>query len=448
MIVNYLPTINLASYVMADKRRKTRRRFLQGAGAAGAIGITGLSGCLGGSSSSDSTSAGGSGTTADKITFYNSGSLEYDPGTKENIKRFEEETGITVEVNGIPWTNLKTKLTTAWRSNSDKIDVFNGPTWWLADFVAQDYVAPLNLSDDHMGLYPENLQELVTIDGNAYMAPQLGKWGTYLYDQQALSSASVSGPADTWEEVITKGQTLAENGSGFGFTWGNKDIFTFKQFLYQAGGQMFNENDEPVFAEEGLDAMEFFIELREKDVLPDGIANMGESGVSDNFISGEFATVEGWTPLGSRALNEWEEGRLGSAKPPKGPGDSRATFQDSNAIGVSAYSSKKDAAREFARFMSTQESSKTDMLVEGNPAVVPAVYDDSEIREKYPETLLEDMKYNLLHANSETYVAQPKVDDLLSEQITPAFLGNKDPKQALQTAQQNIRDLYEQAGVL
>jgi len=44
---------------------------------------------------------------ADEIVFYNSGSLEFDPGTETNIERFEEETGISVEVNEVPWSNLK-----------------------------------------------------------------------------------------------------------------------------------------------------------------------------------------------------------------------------------------------------------------------------------------------------------------------------------------------------
>ena len=87
---------------MSGKLDKTRRWFLKGASAAG---IAGLAGCTSGESGSDGTTVGGttsSGDTADEIVFYNAGSLKYDPGTEENIKRFEEETGITVNVNEVP----------------------------------------------------------------------------------------------------------------------------------------------------------------------------------------------------------------------------------------------------------------------------------------------------------------------------------------------------------
>ncbi|MFB6078727.1 MAG: extracellular solute-binding protein [Halarchaeum sp.] len=431
---------------------RTHRRFLAGAGATGAVALAGCNSNSGsGSSSNSSTSTATSSSSgyADKIVFYNSGSLKYDPGTKANIERFEDETGVTVEVNEVPWKNLKTSLTTIWRNENATVDAFNGPTWWLADFVASDWLEPLGLGDDHMSNYPSNLRDLVTFDGSPYMAPQLGKWGTYLYDTQHFEKQGVSEPPSTWDEVVSKGKQLkTDDTAPFAFTWSDKAVFTFKQFLYQAGGQLFDGN-EPVFVEDGTTVLEFFERLRTNDLIPDGASSMGEGGVGDTFIAGQLASVESWTPLGARALDAdgWGKERVASAKPPKGPA-SRATFQDTNGISVSAFSEKKKTAKEFARFMTTPESCKTDMKVEGNPAVVPSVYDDSEIRSKYPSWLLEDMKYNLQHAKSETYLAQPKVDDYLTEQLTPALLGKKDPEAALKDAESNIRSFYEKAGLL
>jgi multiple sugar transport system substrate-binding protein len=435
---------------MSGKLDKTRRWFLKGASAAG---IAGLAGCTSGESGSDGTTVGGttsSGDTADEIVFYNAGSLKYDPGTEENIKRFEEETGITVNVNEVPWNNLKTSLTTIWKNEDSKVDAFNGPTWWLADFVSSGWLEPIGLDDGHMGKFPDSLANLVTFDGQVYMAPEFGKWGSFVYDEQYLSEQGIDAAPDTWDDLITVGEQLSSDGKAtFSFTWDNKDVFTFKQFLYQAGGQLFDGN-EPAFADAGQDVLDFFTELREKGILPDGISSMGEGGVGDSFIAGEIAMAESWTPLGSRALGAdgWGEERVGSAKPPKGPGGSRATFQDTNGIAISAFSERKGAAKKFAEFMTTTESSKQNMLVEGNPAVVPEVYEDSDIQSEYPSWLLEDMKYNLEHAQSETYLAQPQVDDYLSEQITPALLGDKDPQTALKDAEDNITRLYQDIGIL
>jgi multiple sugar transport system substrate-binding protein len=353
-------------------------------------------------------------------------------------------------VNEVPWNNLKTSLTTIWKNEGSKVDAFNGPTWWLADFVSSGWLEPIGLGDSHMGKFPDSLTDLVTFDGQVYMAPEFGKWGSFVYDEQYLSEQGIDAAPDTWDDLITVGEQLSSDGKAtFSFTWDNKDVFTFKQFLYQAGGQLFDGN-EPAFADAGQDVLDFFTELREKGILPDGISSMGEGGVGDSFIAGEIAMAESWTPLGSRALGAdgWGEERVGSAKPPKGPGGSRATFQDTNGIAISAFSERKGAAKKFAEFMTTTESSKQNMLVEGNPAVVPEVYEDSNIQSEYPSWLLEDMKYNLEHAQSETYLAQPQVDDYLSEQITPALLGDKDPQTALKDAEDNITRLYQDIGIL
>jgi len=423
---------------MQNSSGRSRRRFIQGAGVASTIGLAGCGGILGS----------GSESTADEIVFYNAGSLKFDPGTEDNINRFEEETGITVDVNEVPWNNLKTSLTTIWRNQDDQVDAFNGPTWWLADFVSSDWLEPLELGDDHMGKFPDALSELVTFNDQTYMAPEFGKWGTYLYDQQYLSEQGFDSPPDTWDQLLDQGEQLSQGDkAGFAFTWADKSVFTFKQFLYQAGGRLFNDSNEPVFRDGGVEALEFFSQLRERGVIPDGISSLGEGGIGDNFVAGQYATVESWTPLGSRVIDEWEEGRIGSARPPEGP-ESRATFQDTNGISVSAFSSRKDAAKQFAEFMTSRESAKNNMLVEGNPCVVPGVYEDQEVQDEYPSWLLEDIRFNLENAKSETYMAQPQVDDYLNEQITPALLGNKDPQTALDDAFSNIERLYQDIGLI
>lgn len=424
---------------MGERPRVSRRRFLE---TAGVTPLAGFGGCaaVGGTTS---------GRLVDHIVFYNAGKLEFDPGTRRNIERFEDETGITVEVPEVPWPDLKTSLTTIWRNRSPKVDAWNGPTWWLADFVASGWLEPLDLPDAHFSKFPANLRNLVTFDDQIYMAPQLGKWGTFLYDREYLADFGFESPPDTWDDVVSLAHTL-EPGyrSAFAFPWGNKNVFSFKQFVYQAGGQLFDGN-EPAFVEPGIEVFDFLGRLREAGSFPGRIATMGQPGIRQAFFAGRLASVVSWTPLGARTLRQdgWDADRLGSAKPPMGP-ESRATFQDTNGIGVSAFSQRTEAAKKFAAFMTTERASKLDMLVEGNPSVVPAVYDDPEIRNKYPEDLLEDMKFNLEHAQSETYLAQPQVDEYLSEQITPALLGEKDPEAALRDAEKNIRQIYETLGLL
>jgi len=172
----------------------------------------------------------------------------------------------------------KTSLTTIRRNEDNKVDAFNGPTWWLADFVSSGWLEPLGLGDDHMSKFPDLLTNLVQFDGQTYMAPEFGKWGSYLYDQQYLEQQGFESPPDTWDEVLEQGEQLAsDDKAGFAFTWSDKSVFTFKQFLYQAGGQLFNDSNEPTFVEEGVEVLEFFDQLRERNIIPDGMSSLSTS---------------------------------------------------------------------------------------------------------------------------------------------------------------------------
>lgn len=430
---------------MLSDPNSSRRGVLR---AAGVAAITGLAGCSVLNSNTNDTSSSTEGKT-NKLVLYNMGGLKYDQGTAKNIERFEKQTGITVSVNEVPWVNLKTTLTTQFRNESSKVDAFIGPTWWLSDFIAADWIEPLGLSDDHMSKFPKNIRKLVTFDGKVFHAPTYGKWGTFLYNKPYLSKHGFESPPGTWDEVISMGNELKSGSmTPFACCWDTRDIFLFKQLLYQAGGQLFDTNNKPTFVDKGIQVFnEFLLPLQRQGIFPKGITSMNEGTVGDAFVGGNLAMTESWSPLAKRALGEWDANRLGSAKPPKGPA-SRATFQDTAGVVVSAFSNRKRTAKRFAEFMSTTESSKTDMLVEGNPAAVPAVYDDQEIRDKYPSDILDDMKYNLMHANSEKYKAQPQVDEAISNQITPALLEQKTPEQALKQAEREITQLYESAGVL
>jgi len=178
------------------------------------------------------------------------------------------------------------------------------------------WLEPLGLGDDHMSKFPDSLTNLVQFDGQTYMAPEFGKWGSYLYDQQyheqqfscqtkttvvprdpvlrqmgqlpsrPAVSRTTGIPDRTWDEVLEQGEQLAsDDKAGFAFTWSDKSVFTFKQFLYQAGGQLFNDSNEPTFVEEGVEVLEFFDQLRERNIIiPDGMSS-SSSNSQRNIIT-------------------------------------------------------------------------------------------------------------------------------------------------------------------
>jgi len=69
----------------------------------------------------------------------------------------------------------------------------------------------------------------------------------------SISNNLPESPPDTWDEVLEQGETLAsDDKAGFAFTWSDKSCSRDSQFRYQAGGQLFNDSNEPTFVEEGV----------------------------------------------------------------------------------------------------------------------------------------------------------------------------------------------------
>jgi len=126
------------------------------------------------------------------------------------------------------------------------------------------WLEPLGLGDDHMSKFPDSLTNLVQFDGQTYMAPEFGKWGSSALRPAVSRTTGIRITTGHVGRVLEQGEQLAsDDKAGFAFTWSDKSVFTFKQFLYQAGGQLFNDSNEPTFVEEGVEVLEFFDQLRE-----------------------------------------------------------------------------------------------------------------------------------------------------------------------------------------
>jgi len=92
-----------------------------------------------------------------------------------------------------------------------------------------------------------------------------------------LEQQGFESPPDTWDEVLEQGEQLAsDDKAGFAFTWSDKSVFTFKRFLYQAGGQLFNDTTNQR-SSEGVEVLEFFDQLRERNIIPDGMSSLSTS---------------------------------------------------------------------------------------------------------------------------------------------------------------------------
>lgn len=191
------------------------------------------------------------------------------------IAPFTEDTGITVDVEAIPWDNVNERLTTAVASG-DGPDVAQIGLSLLPTFIEAG--ALLDVSDkvgDHPGLADENFPSGVSAaalnpDGAVYSFPWVSDTRVLFYRSDILSEAGYDEPPATWEEVHEVAQALSERGDDqYGYYIPQWDAPLPVAYTWQTGGDVINdageiELDTPEFRA----AVDHYLAFYENGVVP------------------------------------------------------------------------------------------------------------------------------------------------------------------------------------
>lgn len=164
----------------------------------------------------------------------------------------------------------------------------------------------------------------------------------------------VTKPPETWEELTKKLEELNRGGKGMLFDWGSLNWIGYSPFLWQAGGDFFNNDyskttiDSPAAAR----AMSFFSELYTKYGVP-----KTKIPLEQGLRTGDFpiAISGNWMIDGLRLGAPEIAGRWSIAVLPKGPAGKSTAFIGGRIMGIFEQSKNKRSAWEFIKFLYSSE---------------------------------------------------------------------------------------------
>ncbi|WP_224337647.1 substrate-binding domain-containing protein [Haloprofundus halobius] len=290
---------NRESNRRTTKESRSRRRFLQAAGATGIAGLTGLAGCFGlggGSGSGGSGGNGGGDMELSYWTLFGGGDGEV---MKAIIDRFNDEQPlgdeITINRQRTPWDDHYDRLFTS-MTGGEAPDMAISHATYLRRFqdtltTIDDYVT----TDD----YVQSILDSCMLEGSQYAIPiDSHPLGLY-YNMDILNEAGVEPPFENFSEFEEACNAILENTDAKPFSpdpyWGNGGGFRqYFMALNQMGGSMFNDDyTEATFGDDvGLEALEYIVSIsgeREWDE-PD----TSDDRVEQGFRNGNIAmTVNG-----------------------------------------------------------------------------------------------------------------------------------------------------------
>ncbi|RWR16678.1 sugar ABC transporter substrate-binding protein [Microbacterium enclense] len=367
------------------------RRVVAGLAAAGAV-VLALTGCAGGS--------GGDDAPVSEITVVAANS-PWVEGVKTLATKYKDETGITVNIEAYGNEQLNDNYKVKLNASSADFDVMafqvqdvmrefsrNG---WLADMT--DYVASdaaWNWED-----FQPAARDAVQLDGTVYGVPVMTERQIVYYRADLLQAAGMPVP-ETLDELESAVAALHDPDAGmYGIAMRGSRVPLVTQlssFLYSYGADFQDaDGNASVDTPEAVEAIEFYGDLL-SNYGPPGVTNMGWVEASALFAQGKAAFYidadsQAYTFLDASKSSVVDT--VGFAQFPAGPAGSHFYNIVPQTVGINEFSTKKDAAWDFIKWVTNEENTTWLLANETVPGARQSAWADDAAVASFPAGLVD-----------------------------------------------------------
>jgi multiple sugar transport system substrate-binding protein len=310
---------------------------------------------------------------------------------KSAIPEFESATGIKVNAESLQESQLSTKLTTEFATNSSSVDVFmtrplqegkmfhkNG---WFEPFTSYDF------SD-----YPKNVLSITSFGPRTYIVPLVTEWQVLYYRKDLLAAAGLKVPT-TFAELETVAAKLNSDAvAGFASRGrGAAAVTQLSSYIYNYGGHYLDKGAAVFDSRAAVDATRFYGKLL-GNYGPKGVTSMSWENILPLFQAGKVAM---WTDASvfygqivDPAKTQVGADKVAVANFPAGPKVNTPYYVCSWGIAVAKQSKKKDLAMKFVDWASSKELAARGMQA-NIPMARSSVWDDRALTAKVNPGLIE-----------------------------------------------------------
>jgi len=261
---------------------------------------------------------------------------------------FTAETGIKVQCEAISWGNAHSKYLTSIAGDVSPDIGTMGLTWGM-EFGQLG--AMLNLKKE----FPEDVAKLeknifqgilesTQVEEKVFGIPFDLSEHVMFYRTDIIND-----PPETWDELLAMLKDLKKQDRGMVIDWGSLNWIGYSPFLWQAGGDYYNNDHTKVILDtpEAAVALNFFAELYKEGVPKTAVpVEQGmRTGDYPLAISGNWKIVS-LTAGAPEIKDKWSIALL-----PKGPSGKRTAFIGGRILGIFSRSEMKKEAWEFIKFL-------------------------------------------------------------------------------------------------
>lgn len=272
----------------------------------------------------------------------------------DKFNETHDDIEVTLEAYG---SDFDTKISAGMGSGDtpDVMYMWNYPSYYEGLEPLDTYIE--KEGEDYKANFYDTLWNYNSIDGQIYGVPVGFTTHALFYNKDIFAEAGVDEPtADwTWEDLQEAAKTISEKTDAKGFSFSMKpDPYDFEMYLWSNGTAYCDEKgnmDGYINSKESKEVFQMF-----QDMEKDGYAIATEKDGTDEFRAGSTAMYI----YGSWSINTLNEDGMnyGVTKIPSFGKNPSVSILSSSGVAMSKDSKNKDAAWEFIKYWTNEESNK------------------------------------------------------------------------------------------
>jgi multiple sugar transport system substrate-binding protein len=381
------------------------------------------------------------------------------------VQQWKEQTGVEIEVIEENTQTYVADYVLAANTKSPKLDMIMFWDFYLDQLAPM--LTPLDGSvDPAVALSDEDRADFMDIaltdyNGHPYIMPYSLDTRLLYYRTDLLEAAGFTEPPQTWDQLVEYAQALTKDLDGDGNTdqWGFVSLglagqvfntYTFFDFLFQKGGQIFDENGKSAFnSPEGVEALQFMVDLKNLyKVMPPDVITYDNNEVHEGFLAGKFAMTNHWPYMFGMTAGTDLENVVGYAPEPAPEGGSSVTTFNRWGFGIPLMSENKELAWDLVKFLTNTQSGAFEYSQMLDWPMRASAYQVPEVIDQLPERhrLFSEFVFDIAKSHAETTILPRggETSQVLGEYIDQAMAGAMSPEDALNEAADAINQLLEE----
>jgi multiple sugar transport system substrate-binding protein len=327
--------------------------------------------CGGGSST-----GGGSNDSPKTLTYWASNqgaSIAIDKKVLQpELDKFKKQTGITVKLEVVPWSDLLNRILTATTSGQGP-DVLNIGNTWSASLQATGAFLPWSTANfAKIGGKDRFVDSALGSTGatgkDPAAVPLYSMAYALYYNKQIFADAGISQPPATWTELVADGKKIQAKGKQvLGAEGANvsENIHHTFVFAKQHGADFFTADGQADFTNDGVvAAVKQYVDLMAKDkVIPVGNAEYAQNQSVSDFAKGKTAMLMWQSASANLKSQGMSDSAYGIAPIPVQSGTPGTGAQTNSMVAginlaVFKNTNNLDGSTKFVKFMTSDAEQK------------------------------------------------------------------------------------------